>query len=282
MMKRILVGVDGSDSAANAMRWAADLATHTAAELVVMNGFGPTEGELDPCRFEALYAQRVARLESWSRSAISDQLEVSTVVEPGDPRPGILAVAKSTRADMIVVGRIGRSTGPGRFHLGSFAEWLAHHTEVPVAIIGGETSPSVQSVLVGVDGSAGSRAAVAWIRDTLARPELSVVAASVHQPILEWTPAGSDDNWRRDLERDIRKDFAAELIAAGIEVAASALSGSNTARLLLRAAGGAASDLIVVGARGLGGFTGLRVGGVALKILHDADRPVVLVPSTVR
>jgi nucleotide-binding universal stress UspA family protein len=281
MMKRILVGTDGSDSATNATRWAADLATRTGAELLVMNALAPMEDETDHSRFDELYAEQVARMEAWSNVACSGQVEVTTMVEPSDPRPGLLNVAKIKRADLIVVGRVGRSIGPGRFHIGSLPEWLAHHTDVPVAIIDGETSPSVRNVLVGVDGSAGSRAAVTWVRETLATPELRVVAASVRQPILEWTPANSEGNWRRDVERAIREDFA-ELIAAGIDVTASALSGSNAAGLLLQAARDERSELIVVGARGLGGFTGLRLGGVALKILHEADRSVVIVPTQVR
>jgi nucleotide-binding universal stress UspA family protein len=56
------------------------------------------------------------------------------------------------------------------------------------------------------------------------------------------------------------------------------LLGTNAADALLEAARQQRSDLVVVGARGLGGVTGLRIGGVALRTLHEADRSVVLVP----
>ncbi|MFN3215793.1 MAG: universal stress protein [Acidimicrobiales bacterium] len=73
-------------------------------------------------------------------------------------------------------------------------------------------------------------------------------------------------------------DHAAELASAGIDFHALALRGSNVADALLQAAADERADLVVVGTRGLGGFTGLRIGGVALKVLHRTDRPVVLVP----
>lgn len=280
-MKRILVGADGSDGAAIAMRWAAHVAAHIDAEVVVMTGFVPTDSELPPRRVETLRAEQQRQLDAWSEVARVGEVAVRTVVEWGDPRPGILVVAEREDADLIVVGRIGQSAGPGLFHLGSMAEWLAHHSDLPIAIIGGSVELTTRNVLVGVDGSAGARGAVRWIRDTLADPELRVVAAAVHQPLVEWTPASSEENWRRGLEQQVREDFAADLVAAGVEVEASVLPGSNAADLLLQAATTEGASLIVVGARGLGGFTGLRVGGVALKILHEADRPVVLVPSTV-
>jgi nucleotide-binding universal stress UspA family protein len=278
-VKRILVGTDGSDGATLALRWAAHIAARTEAELVVMTGFVPPDSELPPRRVEALLAEQEHLLDSWSEAARSDDVRVRTIVESGDPRPGILVVAEREGVDLIVVGRVGRSAGPGLFRIGSMAEWLAHHSDRPVAVIGGAVAATPRTVLVGVDGSDGSRAAVRWILDTLADPGLRVVAVSAHQPIVEWTPADSEENWRRSLEEQIREDFAAELIAARAEVDASVLYGSNTADLLLRAAQDEGADLIVVGARGLGGFTGLRVGGVALRVLHETDRPVVLVPS---
>ena len=38
-------------------------------------------------------------------------------------------------------------------------------------------------------------------------------------------------------------------------------------------------DLLVVGARGLGGFSGLRIGGTAMGLLHRAELPLVVVPT---
>jgi nucleotide-binding universal stress UspA family protein len=278
-MKRMVVGTDGSDSATTATRWAADLASRIGAEVIVMTGFVPTESELPPHRVATLLAEAEAQLEAWSEVARSTGAAVRTVVEQGDPRPGLLRVAEREGADLIVVGRVGRSEGPGLLHIGSVAEWLAHHADRPVATIGGEVASSTHCVVVGVDGSAGSNAAVRWIRTTFAGTEVRVVAVAVHEPIVEWTPADSEANWRRDVERQIEADVTATLDEVGLSVEGRVLTGSNTAELLLEAAGAEGAELIVVGARGLGGFTGLRVGGVALRILHDADRPVVLVPD---
>lgn len=278
-MQRIVVGVDGSEGAAAAVRWASGLAARTDAELVVMTGFVPTESELPPDRVEALLAEEEEQLETWAEATCPGDVRMRTVVEWGDPRPGILAVAEREDADLVVVGRVGRSAGPGVLHLGSVAEWLAHHSDLPVAVVGGVVGPPARVVLVGVDGSAGSRNAVSWIRHALTSAELRVVAVTTRQPLMEWTPADSEANWRRGVETAIREDYAADLVETGVDVEASALYGSNAATLLLQAAKDNDVDLIVVGARGLGGFSGLRVGGVALSILHQADRPVVLVPA---
>lgn len=277
-MKRIVVGADGSAGAANAMRWAARLAARHGAEVVVMTGFTPRDSELPPRRVETLLAEQEARLENWSEPARLGEVPVRTIVERGDPRPGILAVAEREGADLVVVGRAGNSAGPGLLHIGSMVEWLAHHADVPLAVIGGVVNLTTRSVLIGVDGSEESHAAVRWVLEMKGDADVQVVAASVEQPYVEWTPATSPENWRRDLERKIREDHTRELADAGVEVHALALRGSNAADVLLQAAKDERTDLVVVGTRGLGGFTGLRVGGVALKTLHRADRPVILVP----
>jgi nucleotide-binding universal stress UspA family protein len=277
-MERIVVGTDGSPGAANAMRWAARLAAFQGAELVVMTACVPAQAELPPERAAALLDERRAQLEEWSAAARVGDLAVRTVVEDGDPRPGILAVAEREQADLIVVGRAGTSAGPGLLRIGSVAEWLAHHADRGVAVVGGAVNLTTQRVLVGVDGSPASRAAVEWVRRLGASSAMHVIAASVHEPLLEWTPADSPQNWRRGLEEQIASDLAAPLFDAAMDVEARACAGANVADALLQAAGDERADLVVVGTRGLGGFTGLRIGGVALKVLHRADRPVVLVP----
>jgi nucleotide-binding universal stress UspA family protein len=257
------------------MRWAAHLAELYPAEIVVMTGFVPTESELPPQRVEALLAEQQQRLETWSNTARLGDVRVQTVVERGDPRQGILRVADREQADLVVVGRIGQSAGPGLLHFGSVAEWLAHNSHVPVAVVGGAVSIPVRSVLVGADGSPGSRAALRWVRGLAAVADVRIVVASVDQG----TPATSPEKWQKELEDRIREELAGDLTAAGLDFEAVALQGANAADALLQTAKDERTDVVVVGARGLGGFTGLRIGGVALKTLHRSDRPVVLIPA---
>jgi nucleotide-binding universal stress UspA family protein len=277
-MKHVVVGADGSEGAADAMRWASRLAARHGAELVVMTGFQPVDSELRPGRLETLVARQEQELTSWCEEAELDEAPVRTIVEHGDPGPALLAVAEREGADLIVVGRVGRSAGPGLLHLGSMAEWLAHHVDRPVAILSEGASLTIDHVLVAVDGSDGSRAAVEWVRDLAVGSDMRVAVASVDETVDEWTPDDSRDAWRQDVERLILDDYAAGLVGTGVDVDAVALHGTDVADVLLQAARERGSDLVVVGARGLGGLTGLRIGGVALKTLHRADRPVVLVP----
>jgi nucleotide-binding universal stress UspA family protein len=73
-------------------------------------------------------------------------------------------------------------------------------------------------------------------------------------------------------------DWTGPLAALGDRFESTTRSGTPVADTLLDVAAEVHADLLVVGTRGLGGFTGLRIGGVALAVLHRCDRPVVLVP----
>jgi nucleotide-binding universal stress UspA family protein len=277
-MKHIVVGVDRSEGSADALRWADRLASRHGGELVVMTGFEPTDAELPPGRLDTLVAREERDLAVWLESLRLGEVPMRMVVEPGEPRQAILDVANRAAADLIVVGRVGRSLGPGLFHLGSLAEWLAHHVDRPVAVISDGARPTVGNVLVGVDGSDGSRAAVAWVRELARVSDTRVVAVAVGEALVEPSEDDRLDNWRGELERRITDDYAADLVVHDVAFEALALRGSDVADALVQAAQVQRSDLIVVGARGLGGITGLRIGGVALETLHEADLPVVLVP----
>lgn len=279
-MKRIVVGVDGSSGAANALRWASQQVMGDAeAELVAMSGLPHPHPDVEE-EFPTVLADREQQLALWSEHARQGDVPVRTVVEVGDPRPAILEVAEREDAQLVVIGREGTSAGPGLFATGSMAEWLAHHTDRPLAVVGGAVNLTTRRVLVGVDGSPGSHAALRWVRDMWSGSDVPIIAAAVEQPYLEWTRSDSADNWRRAVERRIGERDAAELVADGFDVTPQALRGSNAAECLLRAAKDERTDVIVVGARGTGGFSGLRIGGVALKVLHRADRPVVIVPAS--
>ncbi|RTZ94426.1 MAG: universal stress protein [Deltaproteobacteria bacterium] len=62
----------------------------------------------------------------------------------------------------------------------------------------------------------------------------------------------------------------------GVDVESELLEGP-TAEAILRVAAARKADLIILGARGLGTFTGLVLGSVTQKVLHNATCPVLIV-----
>lgn len=277
-MKRIVVGADGSPGSINALRWAGSLAGDQGAEVVAMTGFVPKESKVDRPSYDELLAQRVSDLDGWCRAADLDATAVRHIVEQGDPRPAILKVAEREHADLVVVGREGASAGPGLLHIGSMAEWLAHRADTTIAVIGGAVNTAVRRVIVGVDGSDGSRAALAWAADLAQHGDIEIVVAAVTDDSVTWAASYDVDERSLLVEDRIRKDWALPLVDRGVPFSVRTSWGGNYADSLLESARHERADVVVVGMRGIGGFPELRIGGVALKVLHRADRPVVLVP----
>ncbi|HET9443136.1 MAG TPA: universal stress protein [Acidimicrobiales bacterium] len=136
------------------------------------------------------------------------------------------------------------------------------------------------TVAVGVDGSEGSRRALRWAaaEARLRGAGLRVVQAWTYldQPGDRFDPTFAED--------DVRRQLQAELDAIGPEAEGLAVELVAVCDLpvrgLLDASDGA--DLLVVGARGLGGFEGLLLGSVSQQVAHHARGPVVIVPGEER
>ena len=131
MFKRIVVGTDGSETAALAVKHAVELAKTTGASLEVVSAFEPVPQ--DRLREEAGQvpgdiAHAVGpredvnvHLEAAAGTARDAGVEANTHPREGDPADAILDVAEETGADLIVVGNKGM-TGARRFLLGSVPE----------------------------------------------------------------------------------------------------------------------------------------------------------------
>ncbi len=277
-MEKIAVALDGSEAAASALRWAVDIAKRSNTPIVGVNALYVAWGDTGIEQRRRRTAEQQERVEEeWLAPATESGVATEAVVGVGDPREVVLTTALSAGADLVVMGRTGSGGGPGFLHLGSVAEHAAHHTTLPLAVIPTEAPTAIRTIVVGVDGSAESLRALAWAGDVARSVGADVVAVQVMEPLLEWTPASSPDNWRRDVERDLR-EWALPLTDAGVSVTAVAQRNLHPADGLLGVATTRGADLLVVGARGLGGFKSLRVGGVALKVLHRVTLPLVLVP----
>ena len=128
-------------------------------------------------------------------------------------------------------------------------------------------------IVVGVDESGGGRAALAWAVDEARRWEatLEVVLAWSYlvQPSSEFRP-----DFDAEAAEELLDRLLAEVDTAGVEIDRRIVN-ELPAPTLLAAADGA--DLVVVGARGLGGFTGLLLGSVSQQVVTHAACPVVVV-----
>ena len=134
-------------------------------------------------------------------------------------------------------------------------------------------------VVVGVDGSETSiealRQAIAAARERGATVD-AVVAW--HFPGITMLPGPEDVPTPTKLEEQARAHLDSAVAAVGsaaegVEIRSHVVQG-HPADVLMRAADGA--DLLVVGARGTGGFRGLLIGSVSNQVVHHATCPVLV------
>jgi nucleotide-binding universal stress UspA family protein len=139
--------------------------------------------------------------------------------------------------------------------------------------------------VIGYDGSEGARDAVRRAPETVSQrtalvvyayPDPEEMAAALGVPVT--MPTGAVQTLRHHAD---------EIANKGAELART--SGFVAEGLAVEAKGGAAEALlglarerdaaaIVVGSRGLGGVTSALLGSVSSKLIHDADRPIVVIP----
>lgn len=140
-------------------------------------------------------------------------------------------------------------------------------------------------IVVGVDGSGGSVHALRWAFGEAGLRGATVDAVHCwHYPYTAYTEItgmAAGVIAREDLEKVADEVLVVSLEHAGpaptgVTVTPMVLQGGAAATLLEIAAG---ADMLVVGSRGHGGFTGLLLGSVSQQIVHHAPCAVVVVPN---
>ncbi|HWG07953.1 MAG TPA: universal stress protein [Solirubrobacteraceae bacterium] len=144
MFRSIVVGTDGSETATQAVRQAAELAGAVGAKLELVSAYAPvSEQRLSEERRQAPEDLQWAinpredvdaTLEAAAAIAAEAGVEVQVYPRQGDPADAILDVAEEQEADLIVVGNKGM-TGAKRFLLGSVPNKVSHHAPCSVLII---------------------------------------------------------------------------------------------------------------------------------------------------
>ena len=130
-------------------------------------------------------------------------------------------------------------------------------------------------IVVGVDGSVSSKAALAWaVRQAkLTDAVVQAVTAWQYPGTYGYPAPAADDTNYEELAARVVTDAIAE-VAGPVEIRPEVVQGNPAAALLAASAG---AELMVVGSRGHGGFVEALLGSVSQHCVHHAPCPVVII-----
>ncbi|MCW3767247.1 MULTISPECIES: universal stress protein [Paenarthrobacter] len=137
-------------------------------------------------------------------------------------------------------------------------------------------------IVAGVDGSAVSRLALEWAvtEARLRGGQVRVVTAWEFPPVtVGMEGLVHDPDIFPQAARRLQNEAVKGVESGAVPVTGDIVQGP-AATVLLRAAEDA--DLLVVGSRGFGGFTGLLLGSVSTQVLHHSPCPVLVVRTKTR
>ncbi|QRP50220.1 universal stress protein [Amycolatopsis sp. FDAARGOS 1241] len=286
----VVVGVDGSAGAAEAVGWAARLASGRGLELELVHclqadslyyggGLAGSDVLFEQLRVEG---DRIVAAAAEQALAVDAALTVRTDVRTDAASAGLLDRSRSVR--LVVLGRTGTGGFAGML-IGATAAEVASHAACPVAVVRGRHGdgpvPLAGPVVVGVDGTPNSEAAIAVAFDEAGFRGVPLVAVHAWDDV---TYDCADSTARLMPQPETLEPTEERLLAqrlAGwqekfpeVEVRRSLVRDRPRQALLAESD---RAQLVVVGSRGRGGFTGMLLGSTSQALIHHSSCPVLVV-----
>jgi len=308
--KKILLAVDGSDQALEAVRYVSQVLPHQRTKVVLFHvKLEAPESFLDLGKTKE-FGLKVAAVRAWmggQESVMKKFLDKAQkmLVNAGFPSDAVTVKAQSKKVGIardivreshkdfgaVVVGRTGTSKVKD-FVIGSVANNLIgklHH--VPVVVV--EGSPRSKKILVAFDGSEGAVMAVDCAGSLLVDPDCEVALRHIIRP-LDIPKTGPDHlfppedeaEWLETMKREIdpaMEEAKDRLINAGFtssRVTTKIISGKRSrAKAIVEEAREGGYGTIVMGRRGLSVVQEFVMGRVTNKVLHMVDNMAVWIVS---
>ncbi|MGY2002690.1 universal stress protein [Blastococcus sp. SYSU DS1024] len=287
---RWVVGVDGSPGARAALVWALGAAARAGAELELVSTFWADFSWMDPLlvdtrRLDEIAEDTRARVHGFltevradpAVAAVPGAAEVGVEVVAAAGAPAERLVARAADAQRLVVGSRGRG-GVRSTLLGSVALHCVAHAPCPVVVVHPGAVQHPPRVVVGIDDSAMSRAALESAAEEARRTGAQLEIIAVYQPEAYWSEVQAmalpPIAEAREQVRRRAEEVIAEVLGAGTPTRLRVEDGAP-ADVLIRVADGAA--LLVVGSHSRSRIAGTLLGSVALHCVVHAPCPVMIV-----
>lgn len=286
----VVVGVDGSPAAANALSWTS-LRSGPETSLHVVHSLAPGD-ELARAVSRADPLSLRSRTEShlkgvWSEPARARGLCPTLHLVDDDPEAALVRTAAETGADVIVIGPHGSGRGFNR-GLGSVTRRLLRASPVPIIIVdAGDPLPRAERfVLACIGYKRASISAAEWAADYAAASKLRLVLLHVvsYRPIFP-RDAPSDMlayylggdvpvEWAQSELDEVRE----RLIARHPSLTVDTIIGKGSAPRGIESAS-ANSELVVIGRIQKEGIGSIMISGRTRTIIGGAASPIAVIPA---
>jgi nucleotide-binding universal stress UspA family protein len=297
-IRSVLVPLDGSPFAEQALPWAIAIAQKARARLrVALVHQVPYPPPLDEASGR-LYAQVELMLRKSQREYLrgvaarikgEQSIQAATAMLGGPPAPALREYVRDLGVDLVVMTTHGRG-GIQRAWLGSVADQLVRSLEIPLLLIrpgeGAVAAPRVEEILVPLDGSRRAEAALpaAVAMASLLGARLALVQA-VHPLVIVTDPPmpfprGFDEELmalRRREAQDYVDGIAEQVTGMGVPASGAAVLGGSVFDTIQAAAHAPGTGMVALATHGRGGLRRLVLGSVADKLVRAGELPVLVI-----
>ena len=274
---KIVVGVDGSETSLEALRWAAYEARRRNTTLLIVSCYevpvyGSPEGGVYPMNVDVDTVKGAADKVIGRATELAVDIDPNLMIEGASiMEPAAAGISQAARdGDEIVVGASGH-TGFLEGVLGSVATTVVHRSHVPVIVVpaipAAEFGPSMRKIVVGLDGSARSIQALEWAygEAELAGAELTALYA--------WNDPHSDSDLTVQLNASL-ESLGSRLTGGTVTVHRKVVKKPAKEALLDESKD---ADLLAVGSHGHGALRASLLGSVSHGVAQHSRCPVAVV-----
>ncbi len=284
MFESILVALDGSKLAEQALPYTAEIANAFASEIFLIKVCRTEETD-----FSSVSQAYLNKQAEQLRKKLIGEVRINTSVSLGRPAQEIIRYAVEKNISLIIITSTGRS-GIIPWLLGSTANEIIHSVKVPLLVVKVSKSPpssvKLKRLLVPLDGSERSEAILPYTTRLAQNLSAEVILIQIVAPGRHvHTIGGLDYVYFKDKDMESMKAAAQEYLDRMVaRLAREHVTTKCEIRIgepsleIASYADENHCDLITMSSHGHSYMERWTYGSVAYKILHSSNRPVLILP----